>query len=106
MPSSPRECVTCRASKFGASAIHTLCSPLAENTHAIRPAWSFVGPAATRFVGNGELKTCSSEKGRGGVCAELRAEQVIREDHSNSMPPQSKADKFRIPMRGRVRETV
>jgi hypothetical protein len=36
---------------------------LAENTHAIRPAWSFVGPAATRFVGNGELKTCSSEKG-------------------------------------------
>jgi len=43
-----------------------LRSPLFENTHAIRPEWS---AAAKRFVGNGELITCSSEKERGAVCA-------------------------------------
>ncbi len=43
------------------AAIHTLRSPLYENTHAIRPAWSLgwsvgmaICPAAARFVRNGE----------------------------------------------------
>src|SRR6202790_2373563 len=93
MPSSPTQCVTCRASKLGASAIHTLRSARAENTHAIRPARSPAFSTATRFVGNGELKICSSEKGRGGVSAE----QAIREDHSNRTPTQSQADNFEFP---------
>jgi hypothetical protein len=52
------------------AAIHTLRSPLDENAHAIRPAWSLgwsvgmgICPAAARFVGNGETHNLFQREG-------------------------------------------
>src|SRR5262252_4250321 len=92
-PSSPEYRVTWRAEKSGASAIQTLRSPFVVKTHPIRPACE----AATRFDGNGELRTCSSVKAA-GACAGAKAE-------SNASKIQTtQVRTVESPMRGRVRD--
>ena len=66
----------------------------------MRPARPPAGWEATRFVGKGELRTCSSEKPRGAVCAE----QKIGEHTIGKIHRHNQADNARFPMRRRVRE--
>jgi hypothetical protein len=59
-------------------------------------------------VGNGELITCSSEKGCSlELCADVCAEQGnINEEQHSSKTQTDTAESVRIAMRGRLRETA